>query len=122
MNALKWVPSLLVLPMLASPALAQYSVNPGNADETDPGIKYFGSAKDDRGALLPGVTIKIARYLILVTDEQGRYRGNVVDLFKGAIPITCSKPGYTVVRINKRPGPPGGLKQTFEADCILRKK
>jgi hypothetical protein len=105
-----------------SPALAQYNFDPNNADEKGPGIKYFGSAKDDQGALLPGATIMIAHYFTMVTDEQGRYRGNVDGSYTANdTPVGCSKPGYSFVRMSKRPGPPGGVKQTVEADCVLHK-
>ena len=108
--------------MFAAPASAQYSYNPNNADEQGPGIKYFGSAKDDRGALPPGVSIIIQHEIILVTDEQGRYRGNVDYIYTwDHTTVTCSKPGYSFVRVNKRPGPAGLKKKTVQADCILHK-
>jgi hypothetical protein len=106
-----------------SPAVAQYSFDPNNADEKGPGTKYFGSAKDDRGALLPGVMIVVAGYTAVITDPQGRYRANLADMnpdYDQTL-VWCSKPGYTFVRVIKRMGPAGGIKKTVEADCILRK-
>jgi hypothetical protein len=104
------------------PVSAQYVFDPSNADEQGPGIKYFGSAKDDRGALLPDVTITIAHAFTLVTDAQGRYRGLVDDIYAGdKTPIGCSKPGYSFVRIDRRAGPAGGARQTYQADCVLHK-
>ena len=114
--------ALCLLALLTAPALAQYVFDPSNADEQGPGIKYFGSAKDDRGALLPGVTITIAGAFTLVTDAQGRYRGLVDDIYQGdKTPIGCSKPGYSFVRMDRRAGPAGGARQTYQADCVLRK-
>jgi hypothetical protein len=108
--------------MFVSPASAQYNFNPNNADEQGPGIKYFGSAKDDQGALLPGVTMVIAHAYTLVTDDQGRYRGNIDQMYTiENTPVGCSKPGYEFVRVVKRPGPTNGTKQTIQADCILHK-
>ena len=108
--------------VLVSPASAQYIFDPRNADEQGGGIKYFGSAKDDRGSLVPGATIQIAGAFTLVTDDQGRYRGFVNEIYPGeTTPIVCSKPGYQFVRVIKRPGPAGGVAQTFQADCILHK-
>jgi hypothetical protein len=105
-----------------SSASAQYIFDPSNADEQGGGIKYFGSAKDDRGSLVPGATIQIAGAFTLVTDEQGRYRGFVNEIYPGeTTPIVCFKPGYAFVRVIKRPGPAGGVAQTFQADCILHK-
>ena len=127
------IPNLLRSPILAagsalaglvfiSSASAQYSFDPNNADEKSGGIKYFGSAKDDQGALLPGVTILIGRELVLVTDEQGRYRGSVDPLYTPDITtVGCSKSGYQFVSVTKRPGPVGAAQQTVEVNCILRK-
>ena len=93
-------------PAFVSSASAQYVFDPNNADEQSGGIKYFGSAKDDHGVLLPGVTILIGRELTLVTDEQGRYRGSVDPMYTpDETTIGCSKPGYRFVRMTKRPGP-----------------
>jgi hypothetical protein len=103
-----------------SSASAQYIFDPRNADEQGGGIKYFGSAKDEQGALLPGVTIQIAGAFTLVTDEQGRYRGFVNEIYPGeTTPIVCFRPGYQFVRVIKRPGPAGGVAKTFQADCVL---
>lgn len=107
---------------MLSPALAQYMFNPNNADEQGPGIKYFGSAKDEQGALLPGVTMIVAHAFTMVTDEQGRYRGNIADMYTlDNTPVGCSKPGYEFVRVVKRAGPTSGAKQTIQADCVLHK-
>jgi hypothetical protein len=112
----------LVALICASPAWAQYSFDPSNADENSGGIKYFGSAKDDQGALLPGVTIRIGRELVLVTDAQGRFRGSVDPMYApDETAVGCSKPGYQLVRVVKRPGPAGAARQTVEANCVLHK-
>jgi hypothetical protein len=112
---------LLVVLMFVPSASAQYVFDPNNADEKSGGIKYFGSAKDDQGALLPGVTILIGRELVLVTDGQGRYRGSVDPMYTADETIECSKRGYQFVRVLKRPGPVGAARQTVEANCILHK-
>jgi hypothetical protein len=105
-----------------SSASAQYVFDPNNADEKSGGIKYFGSAKDDQGALLSGVTILIGRELVLITDAQGRYRGSVDPMYSpDETMIGCSKPGYRFVRVIKRPGPAGAARQTVEANCVLHK-
>lgn len=108
--------------VFVSSASAQYSFDPSNADEKSGGIKYFGSAKDDQGALLPGVTIKIGQELVLVTDQQGRYRGSVDPQYTPDVTtLGCSKPGYQFVSMIKRPGPAGAAQQTVEANCVLHK-
>jgi hypothetical protein len=108
--------------VLVSPASAQYVFDPSNADEQSGGIKYFGSAKDDQGALLPGVTVLIGRELVLVTDAQGRYRGSVDPMYTPDVTaVACAKPGYQFLRTVKRPGPLSAARQTVEANCILHK-
>ncbi len=105
-----------------SPASAQYVFDPNNADENSGGIKYFGSAKDDQGALLPGVTVLVGRELALVTDEQGRYRGSVDPRFTTeTVPVSCAKPGYQFLRTIVRAGPPNAARQTVEVNCILHR-
>lgn len=103
-------------------ALAQYVYNPNNADE-GPGIRYFGSAKDDNGALLPDVSIQIIGNnltYMLITDAQGRYRQLVpLGMDTQKTTVRCFKAGYELVRLNKRLGP-SAPKQTVQADCILR--
>jgi hypothetical protein len=115
--------SILLGLLLTSSAFAQYNYDPAAADEQQPGIRYFGSAKDDRGSLLPGVSILIdsrqAAY-VFVTDEQGRFHGNLpLDLGPDLVTPKCFKVGFQLVRVNKRPGPQGP-KPTVQVDCVLR--
>src|ERR1700722_16786301 len=61
-------------------AAAQYDYDPSAADEQGPAIRYFGSAKDDKGSLLQDVTIELdgnQSAFVFVTDDQGRFRGNL---------------------------------------------
>ncbi len=106
-----------------APVSAQYSYDPGNPDEQGPGIRYFGSAKDDKGSLLAGVTVLIDSdeiSFVFVTDELGRFRGKVpLNMVAGKVTAECSKPGYEIVRVIKRPGPPAP-KPTVQVDCVLR--
>ena len=101
---------------------AQYAYNPANADES-PGIRYFGSAKDDKGALLPGASIMVANpqvSFLFVTDEQGRFRVNVpLNMVPEKVTLKCFKAGFQLVQLNKRLGP-AAPKQTVQVDCVLR--
>jgi hypothetical protein len=119
-----WFASLMAIFALSTPCWAQYSFDPNNADEQGPGTKFFGSVKDEKGALVPGATILISHTFSLVTDDQGRFRGNI-DAMYGAYTtaVGCSKPGYEFVRAVKRPGPSVGtnMKQTVQVDCFLRR-
>jgi hypothetical protein len=115
--------SCLITASIANPIVfAQYVFNPASADE-GPGIKYFGSAKDINGALLPDVSIQILgdnSTFVSVTDNQGRFRENVtLDMVPDKVKLKCFKEGYQLVRLNKRLGP-SAPKQTVQVDCILR--
>jgi hypothetical protein len=103
-------------------AFAQYLYNPASADE-GPGIRYFGSAKDENGALLPDVTVNVASpkgSYFLVTDDQGRFRVTVpLDTVTETVTLKCFKPGFELVRTTKRPGPTGPRK-SVQVDCVLR--
>lgn len=101
----------------AAPAMAQYVFDPNADDEQGPGVKFFGSAKDARGALMPGVTITVAHAYTLMTDAQGRFRG-IVNV-SGASTVGCSKPGHEILRVNKRPGPKG-VRETMQIDCVFK--
>jgi len=122
-----WVP--LVLGTLASslaPAWAQYTYNPNNADEKTPGVRYFGSAKDERGALLAGVVVIVRTSLgnyTLLTDETGHFHVKVpFNLIPSGelVFTTCYKAGYELVRLTKRPGIPG-QNPAEQIDCVLRR-
>jgi hypothetical protein len=106
---------------LTTATRAQYVYNPANADE-GPGIRYFGSVKDDRGALLPGVSIMISNdqaTFLLTTDEQGRFRANLpLDMRPEVVTPKCFKVGYQLVQMSKRLGPTGP-KVTVQVDCIM---
>jgi hypothetical protein len=109
-----------------SPAYAQYTYDPSSADEQTPGIRYFGSAKDDRGVLLAGVTISIeiggTTSFVFITDEQGRFHGNVPLTLAGSTPATittkCFKAGYQFVRATRRSGL-DAPKPYVQVDCVL---
>jgi hypothetical protein len=106
-----------------APVRAQYNYDPAAADEQLPGIRYFGSAKDERGSLLPGVSILIdspQAAFVFVTDDLGRFHGNLpLDLGADKVAPKCFKVGFELLRVNKRPGPQGP-KPTVQVDCVLR--
>lgn len=109
---------VLLLDPVAS--FSQYSYDPSNLDEQGPGIKYFGSIKDDRGALLQNAVVMIQRQYLLISDAQGRFRANLpADLPADKVDVSCSNPGFQTVRIVKRLGPKGP-KTTVQIDCIMR--
>lgn len=121
-NAYRMSISLLAIYILATPAHSQYVYNPANADE-GPGIRYFGSAKDDKGALLAGVSVLISNHqlsFLLVTDEQGRFRANLpLDMLPETVTSKCFKVGFQLAQMSKRLGPKGP-KVTVQVDCVMR--
>ena len=110
--------------MTASAAIAQYAYDPSNADEQGPsGIRYFGSAKDNHGVLLPGATIELSSYqsnFVFTTDEQGRFRAKLPpESGPDKVVTKCWKAGFEVVQVTKRLGPTG-VEPTVQIDCVLR--
>lgn len=109
--------------LMVMPSSAQYAFDPSNADEQMPGVRYFGSVKDDRGAHVAGATIVIddpKSTFIFVTDHDGRFRGLLPeDTALGQVQLKCFKMGYRLVRVTKRPGA-AKAKPTVQIDCRLR--
>jgi hypothetical protein len=108
-----------------SGASAQYRFDPSAADEQDgPSIRYFGSAKDDKGTLLPGVSVQIDgpdAVFVFVTDEEGRFHANLpLDMVAEKVTSKCFRAGLQQLRITTRPGPKGP-KPTVQVDCVLRR-
>ena len=112
--------------VLLGAAYAQYTFDPANADEL-PGIRYFGSAKDENGVLLANVTVLVTfgdkTDFVFITDEQGRFRGILPQALGGAgigkISPTCSKKGYQFLRSTNRVGV-DAPKPYVQVDCVLR--
>lgn len=113
----------IIAVLSSSTARTQYSFNPANADEQMPGIRYFGSAKDEKGALVSGAVIRLEAAkveYVLLTDDQGRFHQMLqVDAVPENVSATCSKSGYAVVRIVKRKGT--GPRPSVQVDCVLRR-
>ena len=125
-HALQWFLKAAVAQVVISCAYAQYSYDPSNPDEQTPGIRYFGSAKDERGVPITGVTVLIViegrSSFVFVTDDAGRFRGTLPQTFADSAPdkvsAKCQKPGYRFVKVNKRPGV-GAPKPYMQLDCVL---
>jgi len=104
------------------PPQQTYMYDPSAADE-QPGIKYFGAAKDANGALLKDVTFQLVTpqsTFVFVTDEQGRFRGNLpLGMTPDKVSSKCFKAGFLMTRIDVRPGPKAP-KLTVQVDCFLK--
>jgi hypothetical protein len=109
--------------MAAKVATAQYQFNPNNADEQMPGIRYFGSAKDEHGSLVPGVVVRLDTpklEYVLFTDAQGRFHMMLdVSVTADVVSASCSKPGFQLVRVTKRNGI--GPRPSVQVDCVMRR-
>jgi hypothetical protein len=95
-------------------------------DNADVGPPFFGFVKDTSGKFLSDasvtVTIKSMNSSLAVrTDIQGHYRvpGFSKDIDPKAIDITCSKDGYKLVNMQRRP--PVGDNGPIEVSCTLAK-
>jgi hypothetical protein len=103
---------------------AQYVFDPSAAHELEKsGNKYFGSAKDDKGVLIAGVTVLLEAddtNYVLTTDEQGRFRTTLPGTIAPKdVKAKCWRDGYQFVRVNKRLAPKGALSPV-QVDCVLR--
>ena len=116
--------SLGIAALVTTPfAIAQYTFNPRNADEQTAGIRYFGSAKDNKGSLVPDVSIRLETpdlEYVLVTDEQGRFNKMLeANALPELVSVICSKPGFQLVRVTKRSG--SGARPSVQVDCVIRR-
>jgi len=112
----------LVTTATGGAALAQMYLPDARIQADDTTNVYFGSTKDVDGHFLSGVAAEVrggnATY-VMVTDDAGRFKIRVPKaLPASALKVGCSKPGYVLVRVVKRP-PPKGATSPMQADCIL---
>jgi hypothetical protein len=113
--------------LVMASASAQYALDWEEEahDGRELGIRYFGSAKDEKGVLIPNVTFLLESKdasFVFVSDAEGRFRGTLPkDIPTSSVTPKCSKPGLEQVRVNKRPGP-RAAQATVEVDCVLRRK
>lgn len=112
--------------LFAPLATAQYSYDPSAADElSKPGHIYFGASRDETGRYVPSVTIVLESELtnfVLITDAQGRFRARLPpDTLPANVRVTCSKPGYLVLRVTRRL-PPRAARSPVQVDCVLRRQ
>lgn len=106
-------------------AWAQYSFRAPDEAQLKSMIRYFGSSKNEKGALLPSVTVKLdsdqSNY-VFVTDEMGRFRAQLpLHATPEKTTVKCFREGFELVRVNVRPGP-AAPSQTVQVDCVLRAK
>lgn len=118
---------LAALALACIPVSAGAGGGPGESTgERTPGTHFFGDAKDIKGmSPLEGVTVKIriagTRLLLLVlTGPEGGFRlegfGRTVNADK--VDVTCSKPGYRMIRA-LRQRVPGGSDAPIEIECLM---
>jgi hypothetical protein len=113
-----------VLALSAAPRALSgwYGWDPSVPREHRPGNIYFGSAKDARGRFLAGVTIVLVTPsvdFVTVTDPAGRFRLEIPqELRMSDVTPRCSKNGYAVGQVIKRP-PRGDALTPVQVDCVL---
>lgn len=117
--------ALLPLMLIPTPLLAGgYGYDPSTiVDDKEVNI-YFGSVRDNAGTMLPNTSVILDNahnnnVYVGVTDAMGRFRLRLPrDIAPDQVSPRCSKRGYTLVKIIKRP-PPGGATTPVEIDFIL---
>lgn len=107
-----------------------YGLSPPDPSiENDParsGLVLFGSAKDQDGRYLSGVSVFVesgALSFVAFTNSLGRYRIQSIppELQLRDLAITCSKPSYAQIKIEKRPAPIGAISP-LEGNCFLERR
>lgn len=117
----------LVALVTVSSTSAQYALDWEEEahDGRELGVRYFGSAKDEKGVLLPNVTFLLESKdasFVFVSNAEGRFRGTLPkDIPLNSVTPKCSKPGLELVRVNKRPGPKAA-QASVQVDCVMRQK
>lgn len=108
----------------AIPAFAQYTLDMTEEAGKAPHIRYFGSAKDDKGKQLGDVTVLLVREsssYVFVTNAGGRFSGALpVSMRLSMVTPKCIKSGFQTVRIAKRTATVG-KKSSAQVDCIMRR-
>ena len=113
--------------MLMSPTSAQYALDWEEEahDGREHGVRYFGSAKDESGKLLPNVTFLLESShgsFVFVSNADGRFRGTLPkDIEPKGVTPKCSKAGLEFVSATKRLGPKAAAA-SVQVDCLLRRK
>jgi len=106
-------------------AIAQYT-NDGPEDlQKGSGVRYFGSARDERGARLVDVSFLFEApqaSFVFVTDAMGRFRGLLpLATAKQVVTAKCWKAGFETVRVERRAGP-DPARPSMQVDCVLKPK
>jgi hypothetical protein len=109
--------------LLALPAMAQYTLESQTDHHEASGVRYFGSARDDRGVFLADVSFILDSAqgsFVFLTDASGRFRGNLpLGTLSQEVTARCWKPGLKTVRLTRRKGPGSGAP-SVQLDCTLR--
>ena len=92
------------------------------------GRPYFRFVKDTNATTMPDakvtLTVKNRGGVVTRTDARGAYKvpGFGKDVSHKGVQVTCDKPGYKQVRINRRiPAPTAELRIPIETECVLQR-
>jgi hypothetical protein len=113
--------------LLASSTSAQYALDweEEARDDREHGVRYFGSAKDEKGALIPNVTFLLESdqgSFVFLSNSEGRFRGTLPkDIPTASVKPRCSKPGLEFVSVSKRTGPRAAAA-SVQVNCVMRQK
>lgn len=115
----------ILLALLASGGASAQYTNDGPEDlQKGSGVRYFGSARDERGARLADVSFLFEApqaSFVFVTDAGGRFRGLLpLATVKQTVTAKCWKAGLETVRVERRAGP-DPTRPSMQVDCVLRR-
>lgn len=122
------VPAVLVIALLPASVLAGANQDRGDGGPApNEGPGYIGLVLDAAGKPIPDARIS-ASYrdgpaMVTRSDANGAFtlpgfnRGVNPDEVK----ISCAKPGYKPLRVDRRPAPGGRAARAVEVECRLQK-
>jgi hypothetical protein len=99
------------------------SMEDGPPDDLSEGPSYYGYVREDRGVsvMKAKVTLKpkVGATVEVQANVMGAYRSHVNAQTKPEdVEVTCAKPGYTFVRMVRRPT---STSRVVEIDCLMKR-
>ena len=117
-------PCLIFMSIMASSPIARAgSMEDGPPDDLSEGPSYYGYVRDERGSSVMRakvtLTPKTGAAVEVQANVMGAYRSHVnVNAKPEEVQVTCVKPGFTFVRMVRRPT---STTRVVEIDCLMKR-